>query len=140
MTVQSVLLPLFVQVALTFVLLFWMGSARVASLRKGEVRIRDIALGQPAWPQRATQIGNAYHNQLQLPVLFFTLVTLALITKQADLLFVILSWVFVALRLVHAAIHVSTNYVPRRFYAFLAGAAVLAAMWLLFAVRVLAAV
>lgn len=137
MSVQAVLLPLFVQVGLTFVLLFWMGHLRVGALRRGEVKLKDIALGQPAWPGRATQIGNAFHNQLQLPVLFYVLVALALFTKQADLLFVALSWVFVALRIVHAAIHVTTNNVPRRFYAFLAGAIVLVIMWAIFAVRIL---
>ncbi len=56
-----------------------------------------------------------------MPVLFYVLVALALPLRQTDLLFVILSWVFVALRFVHAYIHVGTNYVPNRFYAFAAG-------------------
>lgn len=137
MSVQSVLLPVFAQVGLTFFLLFWMGRLRVRSLQTGEVRFNEIALGQPGWPSRATQIGNAFHNQLQLPILFYVLVPLALLTKQADLLFVALSWLFVALRIAHAAIHVTTNNVPRRFYAFLAGAVVLVLMWAIFAARIL---
>src|SRR5436853_636480 len=50
MSLQSVLLPLFVQVALTFVLMFWMGGVRTAAVRRGDVKMRDIALGQPGWP------------------------------------------------------------------------------------------
>ena len=46
MSISAILAPLFVQVALTFVLLFWMGRSRVALLRSGEVKVRDIALGE----------------------------------------------------------------------------------------------
>ncbi len=136
---QPMLAAVFVQVALTFVLLFWMGNARVSSIRRGEVKIRDIALGQQAWRERETQIANAFHNQLQLPILFYALVPLLLLTRQADLLLVVLAWVFVATRVVHAAIHVTTNHVPRRFYVFLAGAVVLLVMWIVLAVRALSA-
>jgi hypothetical protein len=137
MSLQAVLAPLFVQVALAFVLMFWMGGVRTMSIRRGEVKMRDIALGQPGWTEPATKVGNAFRNQFELPVLFYVLVVLAIIARKADLLFVIMSWVFVVLRIVHAAIHAGDNDVPRRFYAFLAAALVLLAMWIIFAVRVL---
>ena len=44
---------------------------------RGEVQLRDIALREPNWPPRTTQIANAYHNQLELPVLFYVLTILA---------------------------------------------------------------
>jgi hypothetical protein len=137
MSLQAVLLPLFIQVALTFVLMFWTGGVRIAAIRRGDVKIRDIALGQRAWPERETQIANAYHSQFELPVLFYVLVVVAIIARKADFVFVIMSWVFAVLRIVHAAVHTGSNNVPRRFYAFLAGAIVLLLMWIIFAVRVL---
>ncbi|HML14319.1 MAG TPA: MAPEG family protein [Xanthobacteraceae bacterium] len=137
MTVQAVLAPLFVLVALTFVMLVWMGSVRLSAVRRGEVRVKDIALGQLSWPPRVQQISNCYHNQFQLPVLFYVLTILALFLRKADLLFVIMAWVFVVLRIVHAAIHVTSNRVSRRFQAFAAGAVVLLLMWVVFAVRIL---
>ncbi len=140
MSLQSVLLPVFVQVALTFGLLFAMGRSRVAAVRRGEVKVRDVALGQRNWPERETQLSNAFDNQFQLPVLFYVLVVLALIARKADLLFVVLSWAFVVLRLAHAAIHITSNVVRRRFYVYLAGALVLLVMWLIVAVRILWAI
>jgi len=137
MSIQAILLPLFVQVALTFVLGFWTGGARFAAVRRGEVRPRDIALRQPNWPQQETQIANAYQNQLELPVLFYVLTILAVFTRHADLLFVVLAWIFVLSRLVHVYIHVTSNHVGQRFAAFLVGAVVLAGMWLIFALRIL---
>ena len=139
MTVQAILAPLFVLVALTFALMIWMGALRVAAVRRGEVRVHDIALGQPNWPPRAQQISNCFNNQFQLPALFYVLTILALFLKKADLLFVVMAWIFVLLRIVHAAIHVSSNHIGRRFQAFAAAMVVLLLMWIIFAVRIYAA-
>ena len=137
MSIKTVLLPLFVEVALTFALGFWLAVLRVGAVRRGEVRPRDIALREPNWPPRLLQVQNAFHNQLELPVLFYVLTILVWITHFADFLFVILAWVFVVLRLMQAYVHVTDNDVPRRGMCFIAGALVLAVMWLIFAIRLL---
>ncbi|MBO1903808.1 MAPEG family protein [Microvirga sp. 3-52] len=139
MSITAILLPVYVQVALTLILLLWMGSSRLSSLRAGEVKVKDIALGERNWPGRILQVQNAYHNQFELPVLFYVLVVLALITRKADMLFVVMSWMFVTSRLVHAAIHTTSNKVALRFQAFVVGVLILAAMWVIFGIRVLAA-
>ena len=139
LSIAAILAPLFVQVALTLGLLFWMGRLRVVAVQGREVKFRDIALGQRAWPDRVTQVSNAYQNQFELPVLYYALVPLAIITRQADLLFVVLSWMFVAARLVQASIHTTSNRVFARFQAFAVAALVLAIMWVVFAVRIVAA-
>jgi hypothetical protein len=81
MSVQAVLLPVFVLVGLTFGLLLWMAGARREALVGGEAKIKDIALGQPNWPARATQIGNCFSNQFEMPLLFYVLIALALPTS-----------------------------------------------------------
>ena len=137
MSVQLVLLPVFVLVGLTFALLLWMAGARRGALNGGETKIRDIALGQPNWPARATQIGNCFSNQFELPVLFYVLIALALPLRHADLFIVLLSWVFVVTRFAHAGIFVTSNNVRQRGMAWFAGVLVLLAMWIYFALRIL---
>ncbi len=137
MTIQMVLLPVFVQVGLTFALLLWMVGARRNALVGGETKIRDIALGEPNWPVRATQVGNCYRNQFETPVLFYVLIALALPLRHADLIIVMLSWVFVITRFVHAGIFVSSNDLGRRSMAWLVGVLVLLAMWVYFALKIL---
>jgi hypothetical protein len=139
MSIQMILAPLFVEVLLTFVLLYWTAGLRVTAVRRGEVHPRDIALREQKWPKRSTQIANAYHNQLELPVLFYVLTVLAIITRHADLLFVLLAWVFVVLRLAHAYVHVTSNRVTRRFQMFASAALVLTLMWIVFIVRIMLA-
>ncbi len=83
MSIEAILMPMFAQVALTFVLLFWMGFLRHRALRSGAVKADQIALREPHWPLRVLQIGNAFHNQLELPVLFYVVTLLALIDPDA---------------------------------------------------------
>ena len=136
MSVQMVLLPVLVLVGLTFALLLWMAGARRGALVGGETKIRDIALGQANWPARATQIGNCYRNQFEIPVLFYVLIALALPIRHADYVIILLSWVFVVTRLVHAGIFVNSNDLGQRSMAWFAGVLVLLAMWIYFALQI----
>ena len=137
MTVGMVLLPVFVQVGLTFALLFAMATARTRAIQAGETKLKDIALRQPNWPEHPTQIANCFSNQFELPVLFYVLIALALPLRHADLAIVLLSWLFVLTRFVHVGIFVTSNDVRQRSLAWFAGAIVLLVMWIWFAVGVL---
>jgi len=137
MTIRDVLLPLFVEVILTFVLLFWMAFLRTTAIASGSTKTREIALREPNWPAGATQVANAFHNQLELPVLFYVLTILAWDTHHAGTIFVALAWLFVVLRLIQAIIHVTDNDVRRRGLAFIVSAIVLAIMWAIYMMDIL---
>ena len=135
MSLAIVLLPLFVEVILTFALLFWAGALRSGDLRAQTVKPEDIALRELNWPKRTAQVSNAYSNQTELPTLFYILTVLAYFTHHAGILFVVLAWVFVVFRVLHAAVHVTSNNVRLRGALFGLGAVVLAVMWLIFIVQ-----
>jgi hypothetical protein len=137
MSLQAVLLPLFVEVILTFVLMLWMGVLRQADYRSRAVRAADIALRQPNWPPRTTQAANSFSNQFELPVLFYVLTILAWDTKRAGVAFVILAWVFVICRVLQAYVHVTNNNVRLRGAFYSVGALVLMIMWAIYIVEVL---
>jgi len=140
MSVQAVLLPVFAQVALLYLLFARMALTRISTIKSGETKMKDVALGQNAWPTKVAQIGNSYSNNLELPLLFYALVPLAMLTKKDDLLFVVMSWLFVLSRYAHAWVHINSNHVPTRFNLFALGAVVLGLMWIIFAARILAAI
>ena len=66
-------------------------------------------------------------------------VVLALFTRTADLIFVVLSWLFVLARIAHAYVHTTSNHVPTRFNVFAVGVFVLLIMWIYFAFKILTA-
>jgi hypothetical protein len=137
MSVQMVLLPVFVLVGLAFCLLLWMATARTKALKARETSLKDVALRQPNWPEKATQIGNCFSNQFEIPVLFYILIALALPLHKADLFIVLMSWVFVVTRFLHAGIFTTSNDVRQRGLVWFAGVLVLLAMWIYFALRML---
>ena len=138
MSLATVLLPLFVEVVLTFALLFSAGALRSGDLRAGAVKPEDIGLREPNWPRRTAQVSNAYDNQTELPTLFYVLTILAYFTHHAGLYFVVLAWVFVVFRLLHAYVHITSNIPNLRGALFGIGSTVLAVMWMIFIVQVLA--
>ena len=122
MTVQDVLLPVFVYVALVYAVLGGLIVTRASRREAG-----------------AALFAANFRNQFEIPVLFFAVVALALITKRTDTLFVVLEWLFVLARVVHAGIHVTRNVIPWRSTAFAASAAVVLILWIELALGVLAA-
>ena len=139
MSIRFVLLPLFVEVLLTFGVMFGMMYFRTSTLRRGETRLQDISLREPNWPKRATQFGYAFANQFELPVLFYVLTILVIITRHADLLFVLLAWIFVLMRVLQAVVHVTNNNVRMRGAYYGVGALILFIMWIIYMVRIILA-
>jgi hypothetical protein len=137
MSIQAILLPLFVEVALTLGLLLWLAVLRRRDFQSGAVRASQIALREPNWPARTQQVAYSFSNQFELPLLFYVLTILEIITRHADLIFVVLAWIFVLMRLCQAYVHTTSNVVLRRGLFYVVGALVLMAMWVVFMVRIL---
>jgi hypothetical protein len=137
MSVMEVLLPVFVQVILTFVVAYMLAFHRVTLVRSGTLRGKNISLREPNWPDNVRQIENSYLNQFEMPVLFYVLMILLLITRQADLILMTLAWIFVALRIVHAYVHLTSNRVSLRGPLFILGVIVLTIMWGLFMISII---
>lgn len=137
MTQWAILYPVFIQVALTFGLMFSMGIARVEAIKTKEVSMGDLRKGDVDWPQRPMLFGNAFRNQSELPILFYAVVAFTLLAGKVDFLSILLAWVFVGSRLAHAYVHIVVNDVAQRFYLFLGGSIVLLLMWLNLALRLI---
>src|SRR5450631_945593 len=114
MSIQTILLPLFVEVALTLCLLLWLAELRRRDFKSGTVRPSQIALREPNWPTPTLQVAYSFSNQFELPVLFYVLTILEIITRHADFIFVVLAWIFVVMRLAQAYVHTTNNLVLRR--------------------------
>lgn len=139
MSLRSILLPVFIQIGLTGFLWLWMAKERRDVLVRKELRWQDIALKQTAWPERAQKVANAFQNQFEAPILFYVLVAFVIIAGTADLLFILLEWVFVVSRIAHAVVFTTTNHVPTRGWIYISGTLLLLVMWGIFALQILRA-
>ena len=136
MSIQSVLLPVLVEVALVFVLLGLLIGVRNVAMRDRRLAGAEIALSDEAFPARARQVSNCFANQFEMPVLFFLAVIFGIVLHQTGWLFVLCEWLFVACRIAHAAVHTTSNVVRVRGLLFLGSTIATALMWLLIFVGV----
>jgi hypothetical protein len=136
---QALLAPVFLHVLLVLYVGFRTVTARVGSVRSGETRIKNIALDTSGWPPGVRKLGNNFDNQFDMPIMWYALVGLIIATAKIDTVFVMLAWLFLVARVLHALIHTGSNNVPYRMYAYLSGFAALILMWAWFAVRIFAA-
>lgn len=79
-------------------------------------------------PEHVNRPSNNLKNLFEMPVLFYALCAIALALHLTDSLLVTLAWAYVGLRVVHSAIHCTTNHVVIRFMAYFASCATLVAM------------
>lgn len=135
MLVQAILLPLFVQVLLVIAIGVVMAKRRGDAFKSG-THYRDIALREPNWPKPALQAANSYANQFEMPVLFYIAVTVAIITRHADIVEVALAWIFVVCRYLQAFIHLTSNHVRRRAIWFGLSSLAVIAMWVWLAIQI----
>ena len=134
---KLLILAIAAQVLLTLGILVWMGFERVPRVARGEIAVKDIAVERQGYPLRARLLSNNFDNQFQLPVLFYVAALLLLWSGGAGWAELALAWLFVALRYGHAAVHVTTNRVYRRFFTYTAGLVVLAVLWVWLVVRLI---
>lgn len=132
---KLLILAVVAQVVLTLGILIWLSLERVPRVARGEIAVKDIAVERDAYPLKARLLSNSFDNQFQLPVLFYVAALLALWSGGAGWIELVLAWLFVVLRCLHAAVHVTTNRVYRRFAVYSAGLVVLALLWLWLVLR-----
>jgi hypothetical protein len=137
MSTQAILLPLFVEVILTFLLLFSLAPLRMRDFKSGLARPDNVSLREPNWGPRTLQFSYAFSNQFELPVLFYLLTILEYVTHSAGIAFVVLAWIFVLFRYLQAYVHVTSNKIRVRGGFFMVSAIVLAVMWVIYIVEVL---
>lgn len=116
--------PLLVQVALVFVIYIALGVVRSRAVKRGEMQYKEFTavLVEPAYVARVSQ---HLRNQFELPVIFYVVSLLLIVTGQVTQSAVVLAWLFVLTRVLHSYFACcGTRIAPRR-KAFSAGVLVL---------------
>lgn len=119
MTDLSILKPVFALFFWTFCVLLQIPIARFRAAFKGEVKARDFKLGESsAVPEHVRLPNRNYMNLLELPVLFYVLCLVVVVTGISSPVYAILAWAYVMLRVLHSIIHLSYNNVLHRLSVF----------------------
>ena len=137
---ETIFLPVLALVALTVVVLLFTAGKRFRAVGAGHIGPNDFALGESANVPADVSLGNRnYMNLLELPILFYVVSLALYVTGNVDGLVMNLAWAYVALRVIHSLVHLTYNNVLHRLGVFAISNFVLAAIWVVFGMRVLAA-
>lgn len=140
MTSNAIFFPALAMVVLTIAVWFRMYFSRVTQMKRERIHPQAVATSaQMAARLADSRAADNFRNLFELPVLFYLAQVTAALAGLVTPLVLGLSWLFVALRIVHSAIHCTYNKVMHRFYAYLAGGLVLWALWAVLAFRLMGA-
>jgi hypothetical protein len=140
MATQAIWWPAVAMAALTFAVWWRMYAVRIGQMRRERIHPQAVATSAQA-TARLTDSAAAdnFRNLFELPVLLYLALAIAASAGVGNGAVLVLAWLFVALRVVHSAIHCSYNRVMHRFLAYAAGAMVLWVLWAVLAWRLLSA-
>ena len=132
----AILWATFAQVALTFAVWFILQRQRFGHVAANPPGGADFAHAESVarYFRPVERPAHNLANLFEMPVLYFALVPMLLITDNVSLWQVALAWLFVGLRALHSVLHLGANPIRLRARVYIASCAMLAAMWLGFAV------
>lgn len=137
MNQTTIFWPVIAQVLLVFIAYGLLSLRRTAAIKAGNVKLSDFRANRHE-PRESIFIHNNLLNQFQLPVLFYFVCLCLYVTEGNSTITLVLAWIFVLSRYIHAAVHMTTNRMPYRQSAFAVGYVVLGLLWLWFALHLLA--
>lgn len=119
-------------------MVFMVGFSRIRAARTGRVRRGAFRLGESAdVPADVTLWNRNLMNLLEMPLLFYVVSIAFYVTHQVTPRVVTLAWVYLALRLAHSLVHVTSNRILVRLTFFGASNVVLLSLWIRFIRRVM---
>ena len=125
-------------VGLTAVVWVLMYYRRLSEIHAKKIRPQSLAKVSEA-SEKLSDVTAAenFSNLLETPVLFYVLCLSLYVTNSVTEEQVLLAWIYVALRVIHSAIHVTSNHVVSRWIFYVASSLCLFAMWAIFATTIL---
>ncbi len=134
----QILYPVTAMVLLVVIVTAMMLRERVREMMARRIHPQKF----PSSTQLAAALENTrgadnFKNLFEAPVLFYVLCLALLVTQSSSTVFIVLAWVYVALRYAHSFIHLGYNKVMHRFKVYLASSVALMVMWVLFVVQLM---
>jgi hypothetical protein len=135
---EAVFVPVSVLALWTGCMVFMVGFSRIRAVKAGRVRRGAFRLGESAdVPDDVTVWNRNLMNLLEMPLLFYVVSIAFYVPHQVTPRVVTLAWIYLALRLAHSVVHVTSNRILVRLTSYAASNVVLLSLWIQFIARVL---
>ena len=130
MSDTSIFLPVLAMAVLTFAVWWRMYFMRIGQMKRERIHPQRVATSAASASLLTdSRAADNFRNLYELPVLFYVALLVAAHTDLVTPTTHVLAWLFVALRVVHSAIHCTYNKVWHRFISYALGGLVLWMLW-----------
>lgn len=131
--------PLFGMFLLSAVVLMVMFKARVRAVKAGQIKAGYFKTYESVnVPEAVIKTARHFSNLFETPVLFYVICTLGMILNVDSQWFLILAWCYIAIRAVHAYVHMGSNKLPIRMSVYTVGWVIMITMWAILLMKVAA--
>jgi hypothetical protein len=138
MRAEAIFGPVSVLAVWTAGVLFMTGLRRVIAVRSRRLRQGAFRYGEsPDVPDDLKVWNRNLMNLLEMPILFYVVCIGFYVTRHVTPGVVMLGWAYVALRMLHSLVHLTSNHIVTRLTVFTVGNVVLLATWIKFMRHVL---
>jgi hypothetical protein len=130
MTQESIFVPFFATMTLTFIVWLYMYARRLPFITRAKLTPNQLAPLEFARlsPPAVSNPSDNLRNLFETPTLFYALVLYLFATRRVDGLYLSAAWVFVAFRVLHSLVHCTVNIVVLRFWLYAVSSA---ALWVM---------
>ena len=126
---HGLVLPVLALVAWSLVIWAWMVLDRVSVMRREKIHPQKAQrTATLELPGKSLWVSDNYNHLMEQPTIFYAACLGAELARQGDAINTGLAWTYVAIRIVHSLLQVTTNVVMQRFYAFVLSTLVLAVL------------
>jgi hypothetical protein len=108
MNQTAIFWPMLAHILLVFIIYGVLAVKRTQAVKQAGARARDYKARNNE-PEHSQNAANNLLNQFEAPVVFHVLCLSLYATGGADAFMVVIAWIYVLTRYVHAWIHVTTN-------------------------------
>jgi len=126
---MNIVYPLLTMVILTLIVTIRLLFFAVKSIIKGEVHIKQYRIYDGEFPAKFISVRQHYKNMFEMPILFYLLCTLLIISDSVAPLDIQLAWGFVIFRILHSISRIPNKNVNIRFGLFAGSFIMLVAEW-----------
>lgn len=126
---MSLIYPMFAMVVLTVIVAGVMFRSRVRAVKSRDVSLDFFKTYQGTIPEYVVLPARHFSNLFEAPVLFYVACLAAMTIGKTGVTVVALAWAYVALRALHAYVHLGTNAVFTRMRVYAVSWIVLLALW-----------
>jgi len=114
----AIFAPFFTMVFLTLTVWIYMYARRIPFIRKSNLSPEQLTPTEFARisPPEVSNPSDNLKNLFEMPTIFYGLVLYLYVTTQVDKVYLVASWVFVAFRVFHSAVHCTINIIVLRFW------------------------